>query len=491
MKRLTRAASVQAGAKSRFLSVLIGALALLPGLAVLAQVPSIIVPPASQTSAVGGTIQFTVSATGGGTLVYQWRKNTTNLSNGTFSGRATVSGATATAMTLAGVTTNDQANYACFISNTSGSITSSVASLAIILAPTITTQPISISTNIGAAVSFSVVASGTAPFTYQWYKDSSPISGATLNAYSLSGLLASDSGTYNVRASNPAGSATSTDAILNVGTAPAITAQPASLTVTQGQSATFSVTATGTSLSYYWKKNGTFIPGQTNAALTFASVADTDASSYTCQVSNFLNTVTSAGAVLTVYYPPYITAQPTNQTIGVGSSLNLKLTGFPNYSYVLQTTTNLTPPIQWQSVLTTTADSNGVSQFADTNTSDPQKFYRSLMLAPSGMVLIPAGSFTMGNSIGDADIHDAVPVTANVSAFYMDANLVTWSQWQGVYVYATNHGYGFVNGGSGKAANHPVQSVSRLRVNLLIHAYPVYTQNPCLGWSSCPAEHRL
>ena len=76
-----------------------------------------------------------------------------------------------------------------------------------------------------------------------------------------------------------------------------------------------------------------------------------------------------------------------------------------------------------------------------------------------GMVLIPGGSFTMGNSVGDADITDAVPVTANVSAFYMDANLVTWSQWQGVYAYATSHGYG-LNAGNGKAANHPVQSVN-------------------------------
>ena len=79
---------------------------------------------------------------------------------------------------------------------------------------------------------------------------------------------------------------------------------------------------------------------------------------------------------------------------------------------------------------------------------------------PSGMVLIPAGSFTMGNSIGDTDsyITDAAPVTANVSAFYMETNLVTWSQWQGVYAYATNHGYG-LNNGAGKAANHPVQSM--------------------------------
>jgi len=76
---------------------------------------------------------------------------------------------------------------------------------------------------------------------------------------------------------------------------------------------------------------------------------------------------------------------------------------------------------------------------------------------PSGMVLIPAGSFTMGDTLdGDAN---ALPTNVYVSAFYMDTNLVSWSQWQGVYAYATNHGYGFVNAGAGKAANHPVQMV--------------------------------
>jgi hypothetical protein len=78
--------------------------------------------------------------------------------------------------------------------------------------------------------------------------------------------------------------------------------------------------------------------------------------------------------------------------------------------------------------------------------------------APAGMVLIPSGSFTMGNSIGDSDITDSATVTPNVSAFYMDANLVTWSQWQGVYAYATNHGY-VLNAGAGKGTNHPVQMV--------------------------------
>lgn len=78
---------------------------------------------------------------------------------------------------------------------------------------------------------------------------------------------------------------------------------------------------------------------------------------------------------------------------------------------------------------------------------------------PAGMVLIPAGTFTIGNSINDADITDATPTNVTVSAFWMDVNLVSYSQWQSVYDWATNAGYGFKNAGSGKAANHPVQTL--------------------------------
>ncbi len=78
---------------------------------------------------------------------------------------------------------------------------------------------------------------------------------------------------------------------------------------------------------------------------------------------------------------------------------------------------------------------------------------------PPGMALIPAGAFTMGNSIGDGGIIDATPISVTVSAFYMDVNEVSLSQWKSVYYWATNHGYGFVNAGAGKAANHPVQTV--------------------------------
>ncbi len=82
---------------------------------------------------------------------------------------------------------------------------------------------------------------------------------------------------------------------------------------------------------------------------------------------------------------------------------------------------------------------------------------------PSGMALIPAGSFTMGDNLdGDSS---ALPLhNVNVSAFYMDKNDVTESLWSQVYHWATNHGYNFDNPGSvydgySKGPDYPVMNV--------------------------------
>jgi formylglycine-generating enzyme required for sulfatase activity len=77
---------------------------------------------------------------------------------------------------------------------------------------------------------------------------------------------------------------------------------------------------------------------------------------------------------------------------------------------------------------------------------------------PSGMVLIPAGSFQMGDNLDGES--DAPKHTVYVSAFYMGQNDVTLAEWQPVYTWATNHGYGFDYAGQGKAANYPVESVN-------------------------------
>ncbi len=96
----------------------------------------------------------------------------------------------------------------------------------------------------------------------------------------------------------------------------------------------------------------------------------------------------------------------------------------------------------------------------------PRRFYRVLALgtnspAPPGMALIPAGSFVMGNCMdpGEGSSNELPLHTVNVSAFYMDKNLVSYTLWSDVYQWAVAHGYAFDSGGSAKAANHPVHSI--------------------------------
>lgn len=77
---------------------------------------------------------------------------------------------------------------------------------------------------------------------------------------------------------------------------------------------------------------------------------------------------------------------------------------------------------------------------------------------PAGMAYIPAGLFTMGQT--NTDVNSVPTTNIYVSAFYMDKNFVTYTQWQIVYNLATNSGYNFDNAGAGKATNHPVQTIN-------------------------------
>jgi hypothetical protein len=86
-------------------------------------------------------------------------------------------------------------------------------------APTITTQPLSQSVNAGQTATFTVAASGTAPFTYQWRKNGVAIAGATASGYTTPATVSGDSGsTYSVVLTNSVGSATSGNATLTVTT---------------------------------------------------------------------------------------------------------------------------------------------------------------------------------------------------------------------------------------------------------------------------------
>jgi formylglycine-generating enzyme required for sulfatase activity len=118
----------------------------------------------------------------------------------------------------------------------------------------------------------------------------------------------------------------------------------------------------------------------------------------------------------------------------------------PGSNYIVQTTDVLTTNTTWEDYVQIPATGSvNTNLIVDFN-------------PPTGMALIPAGPFTIGNTL----VNDpyAVPTNVYVSGFYMDVNLVSYSQWQMVYNWATNHGYTFNNVGSGKTADDPVQNVN-------------------------------
>ncbi len=285
-------------------------------------VPTITTPPVNQTVTVGQTATFAVVAAGTAPLSYQWQKNGANISGATL----------ASYTTPATASTDNGSTFQVVVSNSKGSITSSVATLSVTsaaVAPTITSQPTNKTVTAGQTATFAVVASGTAPLSYQWQKNGANISGATLASYTTPATTTTDSGsTFQVVVSNTAGSATSSAATLTVNpatVAPTITTQPANQTVTAGQTAIFSVVAAGTApLSYQWQKNGANISGATLASYTTPATATTDnGSTFQVVVSNTAGSVTSSAATLTVNpatVAPTITTQPANQTVTAGQT---------------------------------------------------------------------------------------------------------------------------------------------------------------------------
>jgi Immunoglobulin domain len=208
--------------------------------------------------------------------------------------------------------------------------------------PSITVQPADEAVNLGQSATFSVNATGSAPLTYQWRKNGANISGATATTYSTPNTTAADNGTsFDVVVANPAGSVASAVAKLTVNgapVAPTITTQPASVGVTAGQTATFSVVAAGTApLTYQWQMNGANIAGASSVSYTtpvtttgnsgeqFRVVVSNGAGNVTCGTATLTVNPASSGTaidVVTYHYDNLRTGQNTNELTLTPTNVN-------------------------------------------------------------------------------------------------------------------------------------------------------------------------
>jgi len=294
-------------------------------LSVAAHAPAITTQPLSQSLFVGDTAALTVVATGTAPLTYDWRRGGTSLG----------AASSATYVTPALTTSDNGAVYTVVVSNSAGTVTSSGTTLTVALhPPAITSGPSPVSITAGSIATFNVSATGTAPLTYQWLRGGSPIGGATSASYSLNNAQLTDSGsTFSVTVTNAAGTATSGTALLTVNPAPVtITTQPSGATQFVGETATFSVVATGTSPAYQWRKNGAAISGATSATYTTPAVAATDdKATFDVVVSNSANSVASSVATLAV--GPFATTYTTQK----GAVLSLYAWPGSKYAFLSKT----------------------------------------------------------------------------------------------------------------------------------------------------------
>ena len=283
--------------------------------------PAITTPPVSQSVVTGSSATFTVTATGGAPLAYQWKKN-----------GADISGANASTYTTPATSLGDNASvFAVAVSNSAGTATSNHATLTVtaaLVAPVITKQPAAQSVTAGQTATFSVTATGTAPLRYQWKLNDQDISGATDSSYTTSDTnTVGNAAVFTVVVSNGTGTATSDKATLTVTpapVAPAITTQPISQAVAAGQTASFSVVATGTEpLTYQWKKNGSNIAGATSSTYKPVSSGELNGAKFSVVVSNSVGTVTSNEAVLS---DVAISVQPAAQSVVAPATASFSVT---------------------------------------------------------------------------------------------------------------------------------------------------------------------
>jgi hypothetical protein len=198
-------------------------------------------------------------------------------------------------------------------------------SLTVVLPPAISGQPVSLAVCQGQPASFSVAATGMG-LAYQWLKNGAPLTGANGSQLNVSAAGAGDVANYSVVVSNAAGSATSSPAKLTVNAPVAITKQPVNVVACQGQSVTFSASATGDGVRYQWRKNGGNIAGATGSSFTIPAVGTGDVGSYTVYVYNGCSSVTSASVDLTIKDSIAITSPPASLTKAPGQSATFSVT---------------------------------------------------------------------------------------------------------------------------------------------------------------------
>lgn len=301
----------------------------------LPQVPLITQQPIGPAEPVleGRAVTFSVLIISNRTPRYQWIKIVGGV-------ETNIPGATGRTYTISSPTATHIADYKVRVSNSAGSVDSSVISLDVFLKPRFSTQPASATVQAGNALMLNPIVTGDQPMTFQWWKNNVPIQDANAAVFNISRTKWSDEGGYKLIATNAAGTTTSATAVIKMESPPVVIQDLPSLAIKVGSSASLSLTIKGNpAFSYQWLKNDAPIPGATKSSLVLKGDPTTTPGIYKLLVTNSFGTFTSSGTEVTVDNPVVISQHPlgaTGKTAGGIHSMNVLVTGtLPQFQWQL------------------------------------------------------------------------------------------------------------------------------------------------------------
>lgn len=298
--------------------------------------PSIVADLEDLEVLAGSNVFLEISAAGTAPLAYAW----------TFNGEL-IEESNSSRMELTEVDETREGTYQVTVYNPAGAITGRPAFLHILpvdVPPEILIQPVSEAGVEGGRIELSVIADGTAPLVYRWFKGSRWLSDHSGDHLVLDPAELGDAGRYSVTVSNGFGEATSQEVVVSIEPterAPEILSQPMGGTAVEGQSFELRVTDRAwPPPTYQWYRDEEILGGENGAGLRFSPVDLDDAGSYHVRISNELGSVDSDRVSLTVVRPlvaPVVVIQPEDRWVvrGEGFQLSAMFDGHPS------------PTLQW------------------------------------------------------------------------------------------------------------------------------------------------
>lgn len=281
--------------------------------------PVITKQPIAKTVDLGQRAYFFVEARSfdpARTLQYQWRRNGVD-----------ISGATSSSLTMSStVLADDGAVFTVLVSDGPATQISQGALLQVTTTPVaLNGQSGDVGVDPGTQASFAILATGTAPISYQWYRDGQAIPGATQNRYTTAPVTDADYGSvFRAEVSNLLGSALSND--MRIVGNPVITGSfmnPQSIGLTIGQTASLRVTVRGQRpIGFRWYRDDVLIPDAISDTYLLPPVSSADnGARYSVTAWNVAGEA-ATGWPLVVYddAPPVIASQPQDQSVPLGQN---------------------------------------------------------------------------------------------------------------------------------------------------------------------------